>query len=93
MIMPFTASDEDGPASPSRRRALADCAGLVATTCFASWNRCAAATGTPKGELFAFKAPGGRDLVFALALAQNPADNPSATRLQYGCTPVPHPGR
>ena len=69
MIMPFTASDEDGPASPSRRRALADCAGLVATTCFASWNRCAAATGTPKGELFAFKAPGGRDLVFALALA------------------------
>jgi hypothetical protein len=69
MIMPFTASDKDGPASSSRRRALADCAGLAATACFAPWNRCAAAAGTPKGELFAFAAPGGRDLVFALALA------------------------
>jgi hypothetical protein len=45
---------------------------LVATACFASWNRCAAATGTPKGELFAFTAPGGCDLVFALALAPEP---------------------
>jgi hypothetical protein len=72
MIMPFFASNKDGPASPSRRRVLAVSAGLAATACLATWSRCAAAASTPKGELFAFTAQGGRDLVFALALAPEP---------------------
>jgi hypothetical protein len=63
MIMPFFASNKDGPASPSHRRVLAGSAGLAATACFATWSRCAAAARTPKGELFAFTAQGGRDLV------------------------------
>jgi hypothetical protein len=87
MIMSLNASNKDSPASPSRRRALADCAGLAAT-CFASWNRYASALETPKGELFAFTAPNGRDLVFALALAPEhfgqPERDPLTVRLHAG---------
>jgi hypothetical protein len=86
--MPFIASNKDGPASPSRRRVLAGSAGLAATACFATWSRCAAAASTPKGELFAFTAQGGRDLVFALALAPEPfgqsESDPLTVRLYAG---------
>ena len=81
MDTPFIASNEDGLASLSRRRALADCAGLAATAYFAAWNRCPAAAATPRGELFAFTAQGGRDLVFAVALASEPFGHSEHDRL------------
>jgi hypothetical protein len=68
VTMPSTGSNDDGLASPSRRLVLAGCAGLVATASCAPWTAQPALAGDPQADLFAFTAPGERDLVFALAL-------------------------
>jgi hypothetical protein len=72
MTMPLTPSkDNDELASLSRRRMLAGCAGLAAAASLSSWTTRSALAGGSPADLFAFKAPGERDLVFALALSPN----------------------
>ena len=76
MIILPTTSNADGLASSYRRSVLAGCASLVALAHFGPRTTRPASAGALQGDLFAFKAPDGRDLVFALALAPKPFGQP-----------------
>ena len=76
MIILPTTSNADGLASSYRRLVLAGCVSLVALAHFGPRTTRPASAGALQGDLFAFKAPDGRDLVFALALAPKPFGQP-----------------
>jgi hypothetical protein len=69
---------------------LAGCASLVESATFAPRTAWSTPTGVPQGDLFAFTAPDGRDLVFALALSAKPFGqterDPFTVRLHAGAS-------
>ena len=89
MTMPSTTSNKDGLSSPSRRLVLAGCARLVAAS-FAPRITWSGPVDGAQGDLFAFRAPIKRDLVFALALSPRPFGqterDPLTVRLHAGAS-------
>ena len=90
MTAPSTASNKDRLSSPSRRLMLAGCASLFATASFAPWITWSAPVHGPQGDLFAFRAPTKRHVVFALALSPSPfgqtKHDPLTVRLHAGAS-------